>query len=222
MKGKLAILMLAVLVLSFSLAVAAPSGASTTAGTSETGTATSSSSLNADGGNVTYVDVSSNVITSRWAGFYGNVSGNLLLADASANNFYQWTVGSMDGAVVYAASGSVSDWSSTNIVPLTNANAPAWVQGAATDNFTNTFSATESFSSSSLTIASTPYVTTYNSTGVAGNLKTYALYATAETAHVWAGKVVDDANGFNGNSVDYQILLPAQTGTTYNFYLELP
>ncbi len=219
MKGKLAILMIAVFVLSFSMAVAAPSGASTTTGASTTGSATSSTQVSATGGNITYVNVSSNVITGRWAGFYGNVSGNLLLADASANNFYQWTVGSMDGAVVYAANTTISDWT---LSALDNAHAPSWVNGSVTDSFTNTFSATEEFNSSSLTVASTPYVTTYNSTGVAGNLKTYALYATNDDANVWAGKVVDDANAFNGDSVDYQILLPAQTGTTYNFYLELP
>ena len=217
------ILILAVIVLSFSMAMAAPTGASTSVGTSETGTATSATSVGVDGGNVTYVDVSSNVITSRWAGFYGNVSGSLLLADASSHNFYQWTVGSMTGAVVYAASGAISDWGTGNIVPLDNANAPAYVNGAYTDNFTNTFSATETFTSSGYAgINNVPYVTTFNSTGVAGNLKTYALYATSETAQVWAGKVVDDADGFNGNSADYQILLPAQTGTTYSFYLELP
>lgn len=219
-------LMIAVFALTLALVAAAPTGASTAAGASETGTSTSSTTVNIDGGNVTYVDVSSNVVTGRWAGFFGNVSANLILSDASANNFYQWTIGSMDGAVVYAANASVSDWTTGNIGPLSNANAPAWVQGAVTDNFTQTFAATEAFTSSGYSggseIAAVPYVTTYNSSGVAGNLKTYALYATAESANIWAGKVVDDADGFNGNSVDYQVLLPAQTGTTYSFYLELP
>ena len=222
MKGKILILMMAVLVLSFSMVLAAPSGASTTTGASTTGTATSSTTVNADGGNVTYVDVSSNVITSRWAGFYGNVSGSLLLSDASSHNFYQWSISSMTGAVVYAADAAVSDWTGTNIGALDNAHAPSWVNTSAADNFTQTFASTESFTSSSLNEANVPYATTFNSSGVAGNLKTYALYATTESATIWAGKVVDDADGFAGDTVDYQVLLPAQTGTTYNFYLELP
>jgi hypothetical protein len=222
MKAKLFLLALAVFVLSLALVSAAPGGATTAVGTSETGTGTAATTVDAEGGNVTYVDVSSTVITSRWAGFFGNVSGNLLLGDASANTFYQWSVSDLSGAVVYAANNSITDWSDGNIVPLANANAPTWVAGANTDNFTSTFNASEAFVSSSLNKAGTPFATTFNSSGVAGDLKTYALYSTADTANIWAGLVVDDTNGFNNATVDYQILLPAQTGTTYSFYLELP
>lgn len=223
MKGKIIMLMLAITVLSLSMVVAAPVGGSTTVGASTSGTSTASSTVSIDGGNVTYVDVNSNVVTSRWAGFYGNVSGSLFLADASSNNFYQWSISSMTGAVVYAADGTISDWAQgSSIVPLTNANAPTNVNGVYTDNFTQTYNANEAFTSSTYNIASTPYATTYNSSGVAGNLKTYALYSNTDAKTIWAGKVVDDANGFDGSTVDYQILLPAQTGTTYSFYMELP
>ena len=223
MKGKIIVLMLAIIVLSLSLVTAAPSGGAATEGASTGGTSTGTSTVNIDGGNVTYVDVNSDVVTSRWAGFFGNVSGSLFLSDASANNFYQWSISSMTGAVVYAADGSVSDWAAgTSIVPLNNSNAPAYVNGVYTDNFTQTYAANEAFTSSTYNIAATPYATTYNSSGVAGNLKTYALYSITDAKTIWAGKVVDDADGFDGTTVDYQILLPAQTGTTYSFYMELP
>ena len=222
MKAKLFVLALAVLVASLALVTAAPGGASTTVGASSGSTGTASTTVDAEGGNVTYVDVSSDVVTSRWAGFYGNVSGSLLLGDVSSNTFYQWSVSDLTGAVVYAANTSVTDWSGGNIAPLDNANAPSWVNGDSTDNFTTTFGSTEAFVSSSLNVASTPFVTTFNSSGVAGDLKTYALRSPADDANIWAGLVVDDTNGFNNATVDYQILLPAQTGTTYSFYLELP
>lgn len=216
------ILALAVFVLSLAMASAAPGGANATAGASETGIGSSVTTVDAEGGNVTYVEIDSTVITSRWAGFYGNVSGSLLLGDATGNTYYQWTVSDMTGAVVYAANNSVTDWTGANIVPLTNSEAPEWVNGTNTDNFTGTFNANELFTSSSLSEAGTPYATTFNSSGVAGDLKTYALYSSADNVNIWAGKVVDDTDGFNGDSADYQILLPAQTGTTYSFYLELP
>lgn len=222
MKIKFLLLTFAVFLLSFAMVLAAPSGATTTVGASETATGTSVTTVNADGGNVTYVDVDSTVITSRWAGFYGNVTGSLLLGDASANTFYQWTVADVTGAVVYAANGSVTDWTGGNIGPLANANAPTWVAGSSTDNFTNTFNTTGTFTSSSPSIGSVPVATTLNGSGVAGDLDTYALWSTADSVNIWAGAVVDDANGFNNETVDYQILLPAQTGTTYSFYLELP
>lgn len=222
MKTKLLLLAVAVFLLTFALASAAPGGASTSTGASETNAGTSVSTVNIEGGNVTYVDVNSDVVTGRWAGFFGNVSGSIILADTAGSNFYQWTVSNMTGAAVYAASASISDWSGANIVPLTESNTPAFLQTAATDNFNNTFAANEAFVSASLNEAATPYTTTYNSSGVAGNLKTYALYSTADTADIWAGLAVNDADGFNAATVDYQILVPAQSSTSYSFYLELP
>ncbi|MGM5480849.1 MAG: hypothetical protein ACQESE_00395 [Nanobdellota archaeon] len=211
----------AVFLMAVSLAFAAPGGASTTEGASEQATGTSSTTVDTEGGNVTYVDVSGTSITGRWAGFFGNISGNIMLGDSSDNQFFQWTVSDLTGAVVYAANTTVTDWTQANFDPASNAVMPSYVQGSLTDNFTNTFTASEEFSSSSLTVADVPFATTWNSTGV-GNLKTYALQSIADNALVFGGLAVDDTDGFNGNSVDYQILVPAETTTSYSFYLELP
>lgn len=223
MNTKILLAIFAVALLSFSFAAAAPGGASTTPGASSaTNTGASVTTVDVEGGNVTYVDVSATVATSRWGGFYGNISGNVMLGDASSNVFYQWTVGDMTGAVVYATNASITDWTSGNIGPLAAANTPSYLQTTATDNYTNTFSANELFTSASLSEASTPYAATWNSTAQ-GDLKTYALYSTADDATIWAGKSIAGSDAFNGGStVDYQILLPAQSTTTYSFYLELP
>lgn len=226
MKAKLFFLSLIVVVLSFSMVLAASTtGADTTVGASESGSSSTVTTVDQDSGNLTYVEVTSETINTDWAGFFGNISGSFLLSDSSANNYYQWTVTSMAGAVVYAANTSIADWTTGNVGPLLAANVPSWVNNNGLSGFNNTFTANETFSSAGYSggneIASVPYVTTFNGSGVAGDLKTYALYATSESATIWAGKVVDDASGFNGNTVDYQILLPAQSGTTYTFYTEL-
>ncbi|MFW5866121.1 MAG: hypothetical protein ACOCU6_03445, partial [Nanoarchaeota archaeon] len=81
---------------------------------------------------------------------------------------------------------------------------------------------TEDFSSKEIgPLADTPYVSTWNSTGV-GTLKTYALQSSVDDAILFAGKAIDGAEGFQGSALDYQILVPAQSTTTYSFYLELP
>ena len=213
------ILMLAIV--SVSMVTAAPGGATnSTAGASSASTGTSSTDIDIEGGNVTFVNIVSNQATTNWAGFYGNVSGGLVLSDSSANSFFEWTITSWTGAVVYATNNTVSDWGSP--VVLVNANTPSYVNGAGTDNFTNTFNGTESFTSqggSGFNILNTPYATTIGS----GNFKTYALYSGAtDNANIWAGKVVDDGTSFKGDTVDYQILLPADTTTSYYFYMELP
>jgi hypothetical protein len=204
-------------------ALAAPGGADVTNEQSESGTGTSVDTSSIEGGNVTYADVTSNQITGNWAGFFGNVSGGLVLEDASANSFYEWAIDNWDGAVVYAASGSVSDWTGGNIGPLSNVNAPAHIQSAGTDNFTNTFNETGDFNSTSLNEGSVPYVNTWQD-GSRGTLQTYALYSTADSEQIWAGLVDDDSSSFKGatTTVDYQILVPAEGSTTYSFYLELP
>ena len=213
------ILMLALV----SFAVAAPGGAAPTAGETSAGTGTSSTSTNIEGGNVTYAGINSDQATGNWAGFFGNVSGGLILSDSGANSFFEWTITSWDDTVVYATNDSITDWTGGNIAPLTSDNVPSYIVGTGTDNFTNTFNANEAFTSASLTEASTPYVETWQN-GAQGTLKTYGLQSTADNANIWAGVVDDDSTSFKSATatVDYQILLPASGVTAYYFYMELP
>ena len=199
------------------LAFAAPTGGSVDELAQETGAAAAVESVNIEGGNVTGVNVSTTSITGRWAGFWGNITGGVELADSSANKFYEWTVSNMDGAVVYVSNGTVEDFAS--LAAATVSDLPSYITTAATDNFSNTFTATENFNSSSISnIASTPYAVSLGGS----SLKTYALKDT-DGDLVWAGKAQNNATGFNGETLDYQILVPADsTVVTYNFYLELP
>ncbi len=221
MDKKTSLILLAMILTVVSLAFAAPVGGQVTAGSSSRGSESSSQTVDITGGNVTSVAVSGNALTSRWAGFYGTVSGSLTLTDASAHKFYEWTVSDMNGAVVYAANDTISDWSSLSAASVSNL--PSYLQTSATDNATNTMNFTgTTFTSSSITVNNAPYVQTYNSTE-AGVFNTYALYSSTDSAYIMAGKVIDDGNGFDGSTLDYQLLVPANGSTTqYNFYLELP
>ena len=223
MRKSILVALVCVLV-AFSFAYAAPAGGTTTHGGSETGTGSSTTTQNADGGNVTYVNVSGTTITGRWAGFFGNVSGQIELQDASANTFYQWTVSNLTNAVVYVSNGTITDWTSSNIENINSSNTthyPAFLQTTASDNYNNTFGISDTFTSASLSVANTNYTTTYQG-GSSGTLRTYALRSIADANMIWAGVVQDDVNGFNSNDLDYQVLVPANTTTSYNFYLELP
>jgi len=209
--------------LAIPLAYAAPDGATVTVGSSERGASNPAGTADIEAGNVTEVNISGTAITTRWAGFYGNISAGLVLSDAANNKFYEWTVSNVSGSVVYAADATISDWSTTNIVAATDADMPAFLTEDTADNYTNTYNAQETFTSATFSIDNTNYVATY-SNGAAGNLKSYSLKATTENALIWAGKALDDEAAFNGGQVDYQILVPVDgaTTTTYNFYLELP
>ena len=211
------------LVLMVSLVQAVPGGANVTAGISSGASGTSSTLTDIEHGNVTFVDIYSQQTTGKWAGFYGNVSGAIILGDSANNMFYSWTVSNFDGAVVYAVNDTISDWAGPNIVSANSSVVPTHIVGSYADNFSVTFNDTESFNSSSMNKADIPFAKTWQN-GSQGDLKTYALYGLSENANIWAGLVDDDSASFisASNTVDYQILVPTEALTTYNFYLELP
>ena len=223
MKKYITALMAILVLLAMPVALAAPDGATVTVGPSERGSSNAAGTASIEAGNVTEVNVSGTAITTRWAGFFGNISAGLVLSDAANNKFYEWTVSDVTGSVVYATNATVSDWSTTNIVAATTADMPAFLTQATPDNYTNTYNLQGTFTSATYSIANTNYAATY-SNGVAGNLNSYSLKATTENALIWAGKALDNEVAFNGGQVDYQILVPVDgtTLTTYNFYLELP
>jgi len=198
--------------------MAAPTGGSVAEGATSSWSGTASTSVNTYGGNITEVNVSGYSQTGRWAGFWGEVSGGIRLSDGT-NSFYEWTVTDVTGAVVYAADAAVSNWGSIAAAGISDL--PGYLTAGATDNFTNTFNTTgKTFTSASLSISNVPYTNTYSG-GSAGNLETYALKD--GTTLIWAGKALSNEASFDGGTVDYQLLVPANTTQqTYNFYLELP
>lgn len=205
-----------------SSALADPTGATITPGASETTTLPASESMSIQGGNVTYVDLRGGIVTTRWGGFFGNITGEARLGDGSGNYYYIWTVTDPTNAVVYVSTDSITNWDFTSFRPAAEGDMPAYLRDAVTDNYVSTFTQTELFDSASLAIPVTPYTTTWQD-GSQGSLRTYALYNDVDNAVVWAAKAQGDAQSFqSGKIVDYQLLVPAQSLTTYNFYLELP
>ncbi len=210
-----------------SMAAAAPGGATVTAGTAESISAPSAGSVNAQGGNVQEVNISGYTITDKWAGFFGQVSGDVRLGDSAGDIFYKWTVDDPTGSVIYAVvNGTVNDWSSTNIVPLYASDSimPSFLKTGA-DSFNNTFTNQGTFNSSSLTINNVNYTTTWEGGSQGTDFKTYALKASNEGKMIFAAKAVSDKTGFNGKAVDYQVLVGLTSETTQvpvYFYMELP
>ena len=216
------------LVLMFMLptVLSAPTGGLLTILSTERGSNSEAQSFTTQGGNVTEATIVGRVITDRWAGFYGDATGQIFAGNAAGDTYFQWTTVDMTGGVIYASTGQVNDW--LNLRAANSGDMPGYLQVVATDNYDETFSSTELFSSASLAIASVPYALSWQSVagsaGV-GSLRTYALHDNTDGNNIFAGKIIDNTDSFaDGETVDYQILVPAQTGvdTTYYFYLEMP
>jgi len=200
-------------ILMLSNVFATETGGSITAGSVETGSNTASDNISISAGNITEVNVSGFAITSRWAGFYGNIAGGVTLADNSNHSFYNWSVNDVSGSAIYAANGSISDWSSLS--NATEADMPGYIKGTQVDSFNNTFNTSGTFNKPNGTNIDAFSVSTFGA-----GLETFALKVGSTL--VWAGEAQNDATGFNGKTVDYQLLVPAQTDSVYYFYMELP
>ncbi len=232
MKNKLFGTLVAILgaLLMASIAAAAPVGASITSGTASSLTPATAQSVNANGGNVQEVNVTGYTITDKWAGFFGQVSGNVELGDSAGHIFYKWTVNDPTGSIVYAAvNDSNVDWTNISALYGNDAILPSFLTTGA-DSFNNTFTQqAASLTVGTTTISNVNYTTTWdNSTGTPGQgtvFKTYALKDGTNKDMIFAAEAVNNTAGFNGNAVDYQVLvgLTSQTSSVpVYFYLQLP
>ena len=74
--------------------------------------------VSAEAGNVTGLNLHENTATQAWAGYYGNVSGTIVLSDSASNTMYNWQLTSPSGQI-FASNGSMVSWSLTTCVNLT-------------------------------------------------------------------------------------------------------
>ncbi len=95
------------------LVIAEPFGAdSVEPGTPERAPNDSAQSVKAQAGNVTYLEIFGYSITQTWQGYFGNVTGTIMLGDAQRNIMYNWSLASPSGEV-FASTNSSIFW--TNI-----------------------------------------------------------------------------------------------------------
>lgn len=111
-KGKVVILvfglMIVVALLGFGVSVT-PFGVETlTVVNSTSALADNAQSVLAQAGNVTELNIFGVSVTQTWQGYFGNVSGAIILADASDNMMYNWSLADPEGEIYASKSNSVS------------------------------------------------------------------------------------------------------------------
>ena len=213
---------------------AQPVGTGTLNPTSSTrGTDASAGQLDAQGGNVTNVDIDAWSITSKWAGFYGDITGAISLEDGSGNTFYNWSDASPTGEVFATRNPSTPTWGSIACADGTTitAETSALDLGSGADNITNTFCETcgnhSAFSVGTTDFSADQCTYRTNAFNNAGAQTTdwdqvlltdtnYALYTT----------IIDqDTLGFDNINHDFQLLVgensSSTTLTSYYFFVEI-
>ena len=234
------IAMVALLVVfTLGIALADPNGAGTvTPEASSRATADSAQSNDAIAGNVTELTIIGNSVTQSWQGYFGNVSGSIMLEDSSGRTMYNWSLASPQGEVFASTSGSVTwtgiqcfNWTANGTSLETSYNVNDSIDGV-----NETFEAYGSNAHADFVVGSTAFNSTtacmsadiYDSTGasVDGTFEE-VLLADAAGNPIFAALLENDVSGFDSATHDFEMLVledghGGDTSTTeYFFYVEL-
>ncbi len=183
-----------------------------------------SGNVTTEGGNVSGVNVSAGVSTEKWASFYGDVVGSIVLADSSAAQVYSWTWATTDGGEVCVARDSAFDFSSLQLT--TGGDVDTAYAYTTTDADSGTSTLTESCSA---TLDDVGSAVTSNGVTLDSGFQTCAFDDGTSTPTTNELAFCVDINGtgvnYNGEAADYEIMVPTGNGPSdtalYYFFVEL-
>ena len=185
-----------------------------------------SGNLSSEGGNITGSNIYTEQLTDRWAAFYGNITGSIILTDKEgANNVYQWGWTPTDGGVVCTSTNSsVTD---LKLYPADGDDIDAaWgFAPSEADSGRNTFNQT----GCGLTIGTTPITNAgYADTGPAGGFVTCSLKAEIPATKpdmFFCTNITQNGVFWNNETGDFELMVPTAFGNnvyeTYYFYVNL-
>ncbi len=190
--------------------------------------------VSAQGGYVTPVNITALSITKSWQGYYGNVSGTIVLDDASNNTFYNWSMATVKGEI-YATRTTNPTWSGVNCLSTANVATEETYLGQATsdaDSVSNTYSNATyhpAFDVGSTTIpADDCYATNAFDSSGSQNTKFYQMLLQDGGGNIVYTTLMNGSQtGFDGSPWDFELLVgenehAGSEGTTpYYFWVEL-
>jgi hypothetical protein len=195
--------------------------------------------VNAQAGNVTELNISANAITEAWQGYYGSISGTIILEDAQNNTFYNWSMTTPSGEI-YASPNSSITWSAIECFNYTDPGSEnlnlsqmeAMFNMGATDSdglnetFNDTTPSAITIGSITLGAGRCPATYVYDNSGPQ-ETNFLNFLATDNTSIVFGTVLVDDQTGFDSGTYDFQMLVAEDgqngdsTETPYYFWVEL-
>jgi len=179
-----------------------------------------------EGGNITNADLTASTLTDKWAGYFGNVTGMLILRKNSDGwDLYNWTYAPGAGGEVCASTNTAFSFTGAQAATQANINTAWSFDSTDADDAVDTFN------------DGTCYDLVFAQGTVQNAIKaTHMGYSDYETCGI-----TDSDGGTNKNdfafctnmsqgknylnvSVGYELIVPTQEGTgteTYYFYVEL-
>jgi len=208
-------LLIAIMVMSLAIvgvAYAAIQGAnSAMVGDSDQITESTAQVEDAEGGNVTTMNLTATVSTDRWQGYYGNVSGSLALG-MGASTFYSFSAAT--ALTVFASQNQTFDFTSLGAALAADIDTQ-WGYGTGNDQAADVFAGSERIG----TTVDTAYCTLASSrlSGIFDDGTPTDKLNFAFGANISTGAC------FDGSTCDYEVMVPADaaTGETYYFFVEI-
>ena len=217
--------------------MAAPTGPSTitTLGSSRYSTS-SAANVSAVAGNVTELNFAANTITQTWQGYFGNITGTIVLGNSNNKSMYNWNISSPSGEVYATRASAVPTWASVVCATAAQAVTEDTTLGVnATvdqDAVNKTFLNTTSFNTFYVgnininTSQNCRAVNLYNGSAAPSSSFQEVLLHDG-TSMIYTALITQDANGFDNRTHDFEMLVGENghsgdvTTTPYYFYLEL-
>jgi len=197
---------------------------------------TSASNISAIAGNVSELNFESNSITNTWQGYFGNISGSILLGDANNNTLYNWTSASPNGEIYATRSSTAPSWATIGCADETELNTEDTDLGVNStvdqDAVNRTFLNTTAFSAfyvGNVNINSTQdcRATHLNDENGAPSSAFAEVLLSDTTNLIYTGLITTPTVGFDNRTHQFQMLV-GENGhsdntdvTPYYFYLEL-
>ena len=219
---------------------AVPDGANVTIDVNKSTMTTAATGTDAaEGGYITGINLTSEQSTAKWQGYFGNITGSIVLADSNDDKMYDWgEVTNVSGEVFATTRTSAPVWADANSVTTTERDNGTyginalWGWSDTADDADATFND----ATGSVTVAGLAEITGTVATTVGAILPAVSNWQTlvitdvasidAKEDYIFVGPIQNSTEGYRGSSVDYQIIVPEniETGSqnTYYFYVEIP
>lgn len=177
-----------------------------------------------EGGNVTPLNLSSNVSTEKWAGYFGNVTGQIVLAPDNTDMFYTWTWTSANGGEVCAvAASSGFDWSSIAAAVAGDVDTVWGFDTADTDSSTSTMNGNCNLNIAGIAVPNTACTTMPTSSLESAVVTDGATAAKSDIA--FCVNITAGTGLFDGSTGDYELMTAANETAgateTHYFWLEM-
>jgi hypothetical protein len=186
-------------------------------------------------GNVTGLNINITWVTNSWQGYFGNISGVIVLDDANNKSMYSWVDASPSGEIYAVRTSNSIAWANVNCTNLTmvlSEETAMNIESAAKDGINETFNKTSStdfyVGSKRITAGACSFSQfLYENDAAATQSNFEEILLSDGTYIVYTSIINQNKIGFDNAAHDFQMIVPENgrngdsSVTNYYFYVEL-